>query len=127
MPLTQIHLNAQAASRAAEAASNQNKFWEMHDLLYANQTEWAQSANVAPLFESYATQLSLDIARFRSDYTSSATNAAINADVATGQQKKVTGTPTFFLNGKQIDNTSVSTPEKFEAVIDAAIAAKTKQ
>lgn len=125
-PLTQIHQNALAAARAAQAANDQGKFWEMHDLLYANQTTWAQLGDATSTFEGYATQIGLNMPKYRTDYASAATNATINADIASGQAKQVTGTPTFFLDGKQIeDNNTVSTPAKFEAVIDAEILAKT--
>jgi protein-disulfide isomerase len=125
-PLTQIHLNALAAARAAEAASNQGKFWEMHDLLYGGQIDWSESSNATTIFEGYASQLKLDMARYRKDFASAETNAIINADIATGQKLKVTGTPTFFLDGKLIeDNQNIASAEKFQAVIDAAILAKT--
>ncbi len=125
-PLTQIHQNALAAARAAQAANNQGKFWAMHDLLYTNQTSWSQVSDVTSTFEGYAAQLGLNLTQYRKDYPSAATNAIINADIATGQTRKVTGTPTFFLDGKQIeDNNSISTPAKFEAVIDAEILTKT--
>lgn len=125
-PLTQIHANALAAARSAEAASNQNKFWEMHDLLYQNQTSWRGSTNGASTFEGYAGQLGLDMAKYRTDFASAATNAIINADIATGQVLKVTSTPTFLIDGKIVeDNNTIASAEKFQAAIDAAILAKT--
>ena len=127
-PLSQIHQNALAAHRAAQAASNQGKFWEMHDLLFQNQDGWKDSVNIARDLEVYATQLSLDMTKYRTDFASSETNSTIQADIKTGQELKVTGTPTFFIDGKQIeDNNSISTVEKFSAAVDAAIAAKTGQ
>ena len=125
-PLTQIHQNAQAGARAAQAASNQGKFWEMHNLLYDNQKNWESSTNIAVVFEAYATQLGLNVAQYKTDYASAATNAIINADIKTGQDLKITGTPTFFLDGKQIeDNNTVAGLDKFSAVLDAEILAKT--
>ena len=125
-PLTQLHLNALSAALAAQAASNQGKFWEMHDLLYTNQTSWSQASTASTYFDGFATQLGLNMTQYHKDYSSSASNGIINADIATGQAKKVTGTPTFFLDGKLIeDNNTVSTPAKFETVIDAEILAKT--
>lgn len=125
-PLSQIHPNAIPAHRAAHAASLQGKFWEMHDLLYQNQTSWQSSTNVIRDFESFATQIGLDIPKYKIDYASAATNSAIQADIKTGQEKKVTGTPTFFLDGKQIEeNNEISTVEKFSKAIEDAIEAKT--
>lgn len=124
LPLTQIHNNAFAASRAAEAAGKQGKFWEMYDLLYQNQDAWSEEGNPKPMFEDYATELKLDTDKFRTDYSAKSTNDAINADIAAF---KKTGaamqTPTFFLDGKRIDVKADITT--FEKAIDEAL--KNKQ
>lgn len=118
-PLVSLHQNAFAAARAAEAASKQDKFWQMHDLLYENQNQWAESNNPTQYFKQYAQQLGLNVDQFNKDYSSNAVNDAINADTAAGNKLGVQGTPTFFLNGKQIDVTaSVSS---FESQIQKAI------
>lgn len=119
-PLVQTHPNAMVASRAAEAAGNQGKFWEMHDLLFENQNNWSQSQNPNAYFEQYATQLSLNVEQFKQDMASAAVLAVINADVSAAQSFKTTGTPTFILNGQKIENPR--TVEEFSKVIDAAIA-----
>lgn len=125
-PLSQIHPNAIPAHRAAHAASLQGKFWEMHDVLFENQNIWKDSTSVIRDFEAYATQIGLDIPKFKTDYASALTNSAIQADIKTGQEKKVTGTPTFFLDGKRLEeNNEISTVEKFSKVIEDAIEAKT--
>ena len=125
-PLTQLHQNAQAAHRAAQAASNQGKFWEMHDLLYENQNNWKDSSNAPKDFEAFATQLGLDLNKFRTDFASAETNAIIAADITKGQSKKIVGTPTFFLDDKQIeDNNTISSVDKFSKIIDSEILAKT--
>lgn len=130
LPLPQLHPNTMAASRAAEAAGLQGKYWEMHDLLYTNQNAWATSSNAQAIFESYAQQLGLNLTQFKKDYASQKVNAAINADIA---KFKKTGddeaTPTFYLNGDKLDNTSLMdsngpSVEKFSKVIDAEIAKK---
>lgn len=119
-PLTQIHQNAMAAHRAAEAASKQGKFWEMHDLLYERQNLWAQSSNAAQQMEDYATELALNVDQFKTDYQSSDVNGVINADLAAGKEVEVTGTPTFVLNGQKIDSPE-PTLEAFSKVIDEAL------
>ncbi len=134
LPLTQLHPNAFAGARAAEAAALQNKFWQMHDLLYqenetyyqSNQTTatWINSSNPENDFVQYAQQLGLNISKFKSDYASSAVNDSITADMnafsATGAQE---ATPTFFLDGTQINPTlSVSS---FEGYLNAEIQKKT--
>lgn len=134
LPLTQIHQNAFAAARAAEAAGKQGKYFQMHNLLYVNQNDWVSSSNPQSFFDNYAKQLGLNISKFDSDYSSSAVNDAINADIAafnkTGQQM---ATPTFFLDGKYVDNSKFidssgqPSAQKFADVINAEIAAKTKR
>jgi protein-disulfide isomerase len=111
LPLSSIHPNAFAAARAAEAADMQGKLWEMHDLLYENQDATGQSGWViskdvlSNYFVNYAKQLDLDVTKFKADYASATVNSRINADMdafkATGEEMS---TPTFFLNGKKIDN-----------------------
>lgn len=126
-PLQQVHPNAFAGSRAAEAASYQGKFWEMHDMLYAQQNDWSAASDPVSMFNNYAKTLGLNVNQFKTDFTSSKVNKAINADIAAGNKLKVSGTPSFFLNGKQIKLTDLvgsnnyPTLEKFSAVIDAAI------
>lgn len=118
-PLSQ-HQNARAASRAAEAADKQGKYWEMHDLLYEQQKSWETSTNVVPIFESYATQIGLKLDQFKTDSASSNINDVINADMNEGQRLGITSTPTFFLQGKKLD-TPPQNLDDFNKVIDQAI------
>lgn len=105
LPLTSIHPNAFAAARAAEAAGLQGKYWQMHDKLYDNQSDWASSSNPQSSFDNYARQIGLNISQFDSDYASAKVNSAINADLnAFAKTGKDQATPTFFLNGKNIPN-----------------------
>lgn len=122
-PLINVHQNAFAGARAAEAAALQGKFWQMHDLLYQNQSQWSESSDPTPFFKQYAQLLGLNAAQFQKDYSSSQVNDAINADVAAGNKLKVQGTPTFFLNGKQIQVNADAA--SFEKQIKDAIAKKT--
>lgn len=104
-PLISIHPNAFSASRAAEAAGNQGKFWEMHDLLFETQNDWGQvGTNQQSLFEGYADQLGLNMDTFRTDYASTAVADRINRDIASAKEFDVRSTPTFVLNGEKIDN-----------------------
>lgn len=128
LPLTQIHNNAFAASRAAEAASAQDKFWEMHDLLYENQQAWSSAKAPTDIFKSYAKQLGLDETRYQTDFASSDVNKAINSDIAAFKAtKNDLATPSFFLNGKKlelkqlVDENSQPQVEKFYALIDEAL------
>ncbi len=123
LPLSQIHQNAIAGARAAEAANKQGKFWEMHDMLYQTQEAWSSESNPKSIFEQYAKQLGLDTTKFGQDYSSGAVNDLINADIAafdkTGNPK---ATPTFFLNGKKISPNN--TVDAFKKLLDAELAKK---
>ena len=90
-----IHPNAQLAHQAAMAAKQQAKFWEMHDLLFANQQRVQRSDLVG-----YAKKLGLNVARFEKDMDSDQTKKAIAADVAEGTKLGVNGTPSYTVNGK---------------------------
>jgi protein-disulfide isomerase len=119
LPLNQIHRNAFAAARAAEAADMQGKFWEMHDLLYEKQQEWSGSNSANTLFNAYAQQLGLDVDKFKKDFASSEVNARINADKEAFEKTGETmSTPTYFLNGKKIQASSV---DEFSKLIDEAL------
>jgi protein-disulfide isomerase len=125
LPLTQIHPNAFAGARAAEAAGLQGKFWQMHDLLYEDQSGWSESTgDVEPTLVSYAQQLGLNVTQFKSDYSSVKVDNLINADLAafnkTGEEE---ATPTFFLDGKKIS--PANTTAAFESLINAEILKKT--
>lgn len=121
LPLRNIHPNAQSAALAAEAASKQGKFWEMHDRLFETQSSWGQVAsNQQKLFEEYAKELGLDEAKFRADYTDSTTSERINRDVNSATQLGITGTPAFILNGKRID-TPANNIDAFRKILDEAL------
>lgn len=124
-PLTSLHPNAFAAARAAEAANLQGKFWEMHDTLYqtANWQQWTGASAPTSFFNQYATQLSLDVNKFKEDYASDKVNDIVNADLSEANKLGLTGTPSFFLNGKKLDNVQADL-EAFSKLIDAEIAKK---
>lgn len=109
-PLTQIHSNALLAAKATEAASLQGKFWEMHDILYDKQKEWSGGLNARDFIMGYATTLGLDTAKFAADLNNKEIEDKIVAEYKEGAALGVQGTPTFFINGKKIDN-----PQSVEA------------
>ena len=96
LPLTDVHPQARIAAEASEAAAEQGAFWEMHDLLLDH-----QDALRAPDLVGYAEQLGLDVARFRTDLERHVGAAHIDDDVDTADLSGVTGTPTFFINGRR--------------------------
>lgn len=103
-PLMQIHANAELASRAAEAAGKQGKFWEMHDLIFERQDEWSKEYSARKFFIEFAKSLNLDMEKFVKDLDSDEIKEKVTSDYQGGLRSKVNSTPTFFLNGKKIKN-----------------------
>ena len=96
LPLDDVHDHAALAAEAAEAASAQGQFWEMHDLLYADQDELALDDLLA-----YSAQLGLDTGRFRNDLETRRHALRVERDVQSAEESGVAGTPTFFINGRR--------------------------
>ena len=109
-PLTSIHPNARAAAAVAEAAGLQGKYWEMHDMLYGSQSDWdsLDTSKRTDIFNGYASTLGLDVEKFKADVVAKPVTQKINFDLALGKSVKVTGTPTFFLNGEQLDEATTT-------------------
>jgi Na+/H+ antiporter NhaA len=96
LPLNDVHANAQLAAEAAEAAAAQGKFWEMYDLLLANQ-DHLHAADLV----GYAEQIGLDVDRFAEDLENHVGAARVAEDVDGADLSTVSGTPTFFVNGRR--------------------------
>ena len=96
LPLTDVHPHAQLAAEAAEAAARQGKFWQMHDQLLDH-----QDALTAKDLIRYVGALGLDTERFTADLRNHAGQAKIAADLDSADLSGVSGTPTFFVNGKR--------------------------
>ena len=118
-PLETIHRNALIASQAAEAAGKQYKFWEMYELLFKHQVDWANVPDAQTFFLNYAAELQLDLEKFQRDLWDSQIRDKIYKDVLEGQMVQVTQTPTFFLNGTRIPTTK--SEAEFEQLITDAI------
>jgi protein-disulfide isomerase len=96
LPLPELHPHAVRAAQAAEAAAAQDRFWEMHDLLFANQKELLPADLVR-----YAQELRLEIGRFEAELADGSHVQRIDRDVRSADAAGVVGTPTFFINGVQ--------------------------
>jgi Na+/H+ antiporter NhaA len=96
LPLTDVHPHAQLAAEAAEAADRQGAFWELHDLLFDHQDRLRPSDLVG-----YAEQLGLDVERFTEDLRNHEGAARVAEDVDSADLSGVSGTPTFFVNGRR--------------------------
>ncbi|MDE0804165.1 MAG: thioredoxin domain-containing protein [Acidimicrobiales bacterium] len=109
-----LHNNSVAAASAAEAAAEQGAFEEMYVRLFETQTEWGErSDSQEDVFFGFAEDLGLDMAEFRRVYDDPTTVAKIERDQADGRALGVTGTPTFFLDGKKLE------PESFDDLVAA--------
>jgi protein-disulfide isomerase len=115
-PLTSIHPQAMGASKAAVAAGKQGKFWEMHALIFENMRSLSPEK-----FKELAQKLNLDMAQFDKDLNSPEVAAQVDTEMKQARAADVTGTPTFFVNGKRLMNRS---PEGFKQMIDDALKAK---
>jgi protein-disulfide isomerase len=100
-PLTQAHPYALIAAEAAEAAALQGKFWEMHDLLFEQQT--FLEPDVIPL---WAKRIGLDLEKFKNDINQGVVATRIQEERQSGIRSGVNGTPTFFINGTRYDGLS---------------------
>jgi len=96
LPLSDVHPSAQLAAEASEAAAAQGHYWEMHDRLLADSCELS-----AGEINSLAEELGLDVARFESDMHHRRYAARVAADVSSADASDVTGTPSFFVNGRR--------------------------
>jgi protein-disulfide isomerase len=123
-PITNKHPFALEAARAAEAAGQQGKFWEMHDLLYDKQTEWSNAPAPRPFFIKYAQQIGLDVNRFQQDIDGAVAGMRVAEDLSLVQMRGVPGTPTLYLNGREVPFEQIMDFDKLRAVIDAALAGK---
>ena len=116
LPLNDVHPNAQLAAEAAEAAAAQGKFWEMYDLLLDHQDELAPRD-----LARYANRLRLDVERFRDELRQREHASRVSEDVASADESGVSGTPTFFINGRRHYGVY-----DIDALTDAVRAAKTR-
>jgi len=105
-----IHKQARKAARAALAAKEQGKFWEMHDLLFQNYNRLSEEK-----FKEFALELGLDLERFMRDYRSERIDRLIEEDIVLARKVGVTGTPTFFINGRRMRRRSFAS---FKEAID---------
>jgi protein-disulfide isomerase len=98
-PLTSLHRHAQQAAEAAEGAAGQDRFWQMHDLLFENQRHLRDHD-----LHDYAAKLGLDVELFDQELAEHVHAARIEDDSTNGARSGVSGTPTFYINGVRHDD-----------------------
>jgi protein-disulfide isomerase len=111
LPLDAIHPQARQAAEAARCAGEQGKFWEYHDILYTNSPKAAVDE-----LKSYAKEVGINAASFEQCFTSGKYKGLVQKDLSEGAQLGLTGTPTFFINGREMSG--AQPVEAFAAVID---------
>jgi len=127
-----MHSLARQAAKAAEAAAAQGRYREMYHQLYDNYEQWAvdgqqvsdDAQRAATLFDSYATEIGLDLDRFHTDTASAAVEQRIDADVTAGEKVGVSSTPTIFVNGTRFEpegETFADVDRQLRGMIDEAL------
>ncbi|VEG52703.1 DSBA oxidoreductase [Mycolicibacterium aurum] len=114
------HFNGERAARAVEAAAQQGQFEPMYKMMFETQDQWGEKQVPADdVFRAFATELGLDMAAWDQAYDSPATLDRIQEDVADGTALGVQGTPTFFINGEEVQ---IQTYADLGTAIDKALA-----
>jgi protein-disulfide isomerase len=116
LPLS-IHSKAMDAHLASEAAHQQGKFWEMHDLIFENQREMS-----ADKYVEYAGTIGLDVEQYKKDVAAAKVKAIVDGDASAAAQLGVTGTPAFFINGRYLSGAQPFSA--FKALIDEELKKK---
>ncbi|MEI7643476.1 MAG: thioredoxin domain-containing protein [Chloroflexales bacterium] len=121
MPLT-MHRNSQVSAEASRCAGDQDqaKYWQMHEMLFLNQDQWAEISSPATIFSSYAGQLGLSRSTFDNCLSSGANRQVIGESAQTAEAAGISATPTFDVNGQQVDASQLA------STIDAALRATGK-
>jgi len=114
-PLRELHPQAQSAAEASRCAGDQGKFWEYHDVLFANQGDLSQNA-----YAEHARKIGLDVARFQACLDSGRFKPLIESDLQSGMAAGVTGTPAFYVNGAMLSGAQPAS--EFESIIDSELA-----
>jgi protein-disulfide isomerase len=118
-PLTNIHPNSHISAQAAYSAYKQGEFFEYSDLLFNNQKDWANVTDPRSIFIGYAKELNLDLKKFQTDMNSSEAKDYVNKSEQAALSLGINATPTFFVNGKQIQNPQ--NYAEFKKIIDNGI------
>lgn len=114
-----FHPQAKDASKAANCAGAQGKYWEMHDEVFKNQSAWSGNADVLNILKGYAKTLGLNKAEFDKCIADANTENEIFSDLLIGSQLGASGTPTFFINGEKL--VGAQPYQAFETAISEAL------
>jgi protein-disulfide isomerase len=121
-PIVQLHPQAKLAAEAAECVGRQGAYWQMHEVLFANQSTWDTTAAVArAAFAQYAGDLKIDRHAFETCMDQGQTRANVEKNMAEGQHLGIDGTPSFVINGKLLSGAQPT--ETFQRVFDRELEA----
>ena len=113
----QGHLKSPTAHLAAACASEQGRFWQLHDLIYERQGEWTEDRDLVGALTNLAAQAGVDRARFDQCMSQRSAWGRVLADKALGDSIGINGTPTFFVNGRQVPD--VPSFDRLRAIVDS--------
>jgi protein-disulfide isomerase len=119
-----MHQSARDAALAAEAAGLQDRYWEMHDMLFREQAVWSSASDPGMLFDTYAETIGLDLIRFRKDVKSDTVRERLESDQARARSLGVKVAPTLFVDKREMGPND-RTPEGVRRLVDQAVKAKT--
>jgi protein-disulfide isomerase len=119
-----MHQSARDAALAAEAAGLQDRYWEMHDMLFREQAVWSSASDPGMLFDTYAETIGLDLIRFRKDVKSDTVRERLESDQARASSLGVKVAPTLFVDKREMGPND-RTPEGVRRLVDQAVKAKT--
>lgn len=114
-----FHPNAHISAEAAACAGDQKKYWEMHDKLFATQSDWANETDPKPKYEQYAKDIGINSGNFLKCLTDGKFKAAVDKDAALAAKVGANGTPTFIINGKLL--VGAQPYAEFEKAINEAL------
>ncbi|MQA91721.1 MAG: thioredoxin domain-containing protein [Gemmatimonas sp.] len=113
--------NGDAAALAGECAGEQSRFWPMHDLLFQHQSQWRRAGPADDVFYQFADSVGLDASRFDECYRENHPGARIERHNELARRAGVRGTPSFLVNGRQIEG--ALPPDQFRALLEWAVTA----
>jgi protein-disulfide isomerase len=119
-----MHQSARDAALAAEAAGLQDRYWEMHDMLFREQAVWSSATDPGMLFDTYAETIGLDLIRFRKDVKSDVVRKRLESDQDRAKSLGVKTAPALFVDKREMGPND-RTPEGVRRLVDQAVKAKT--
>lgn len=117
-----IFPRAMDGARAGECAAEQDRFWPMHDLLYERQREWTGGGDVRRKLEAYASELNLDLAKFRACWDADTVRSRIEENTRVAVGLRIRATPTLFVNGGMIQGAVL--PDQMTQVLENVYTAR---